>query len=192
VTQRVAATMGETRSAYRAALLASVSIEVRRLVPHARAIVIKHRVGSRRWWVAAVLVPGGQPLEHPGTFCGVQRAVAHSLGLLAPHLPSTEQVTLNLSDPRQLVPHVSTGRRTLPPHKRLQRSQITKPYRVVSRSKHRDTRRVATAMARWSRSTRAPTPPEVERYRTLWRYPTPITKSLRALDLTHYAVLWWP
>jgi len=127
--------MGEDHSARRAVLLASVSIEVRRLMPQARAVVIKRRVDSKGWWVTAVLGPGGQPFER-GTRRAVQQAVAQSLGVLAPYLPSADQVTLELCGPRQLKPVASTGRRALAQRRRKQRSQTTKPYRVMSTSKH--------------------------------------------------------
>ena len=127
--------MGEAHSTRRAALLASLSIEVRRLLPQARAVVIKHRVGSKGWWVTTVLGPGGQRFESPDTRRAVQRAVADILGVLAPYLPSTEQVTLELAGPRQLRPMVSTGQRAMAQRRRVKRSQTTKPYRVLSTSK---------------------------------------------------------
>ena len=127
--------MGEAHSARRAALLASLSIEVRRLLPQARAIGIKHRVGSECWWVTSVLGTGGQRFESPGTQRAVQRAVADNLRALAPYLPSTEQVTLELTDPRHLGTEASTRRRAIAQRRRVRRSQTTKPYRVLSTSK---------------------------------------------------------
>jgi hypothetical protein len=119
------------RTARRAALLASLSIEARRLLPEARALVVeRHAKGSEGWSVAVVLGPGGRRFGRPGTCRAVERAIASSFGLLVPYLPDVQRLTLDLEDPRRLGPLVSTRRRTP-----VGRRQTAKRYRVLSTSK---------------------------------------------------------
>jgi hypothetical protein len=142
---KTGSTRNTGRGGGRSARIAALAAEVHRVLPSAASVVLVRRAGARGWSVLRVVATDGRRFDSPEACRGVERAIAHRLGLLAPWLPDVKRVTLDLGE----SDFPGIGRENRKAHLNTVGTR-TPSYRVLSTSKRRgvETRRYPDGMVR--------------------------------------------